>query len=51
MSHSEIQETARIAIGQTAPDFELQDAAGNTIRLSDYRGQKNVVLALNRGFV
>lgn len=51
MSHSAKQETARIAIGEPAPDFELQDAAGNTIRLSDYRGEKHVILALNRGFV
>jgi peroxiredoxin len=35
----------------TAPDFELVDTQGRTIRLSDYRGRKYVVLVLNRGFV
>ena len=27
-----------------APDFELQDNNGNTVKLSSFRGQKNVVL-------
>lgn len=31
-------------IGQFAPDLALQSHDGRTIRLSDYRGQKNVVL-------
>jgi hypothetical protein len=29
--------------GMTAPDFEVQDHTGRTVRLSDYRG-KDVVL-------
>ncbi len=36
--------------GMQAPDFELKDTQGNTIRLSDYRGRV-VVLALARGFM
>ncbi len=36
--------------GEAAPDFELVDVTGKTVRLSDYRGNKNVVLVFNRGF-
>ncbi len=35
---------------EAAPDFELEDLQGKTIRLSDYRGKQNVVLVFNRGF-
>lgn len=33
------------------PDFELPDLHGNPIRLSAYRGKKNVLLAFLRGFM
>ena len=33
-----------VAVGQEAPDFELKDHLGNVVKLSDFRGQKNVVL-------
>ena len=33
-----------VAVGQVAPDFTLSDGAGKTVRLSDYRGRKSVVL-------
>ena len=32
-------------VGQLAPDFVLVSHDKRTIRLSDYRGKKNVVLA------
>jgi peroxiredoxin len=31
--------------GQPAPDFELKSHDGRVVRLSDYRGKKNVVMA------
>ncbi|MDP3940126.1 MAG: peroxiredoxin [Deltaproteobacteria bacterium] len=34
-----------VEVGQKAPDFELADQDGKKVRLSDYRGKKNVVLA------
>ncbi|MER7178503.1 peroxiredoxin [Streptomyces hyaluromycini] len=33
-----------IQVGDKAPDFELKDNHGRTVRLSDFRGEKNVVL-------
>jgi len=32
-------------VGDKAPDFALPDQNGGTIRLSDFRGKKTVVLA------
>jgi peroxiredoxin len=40
-----------IAPGQHAPDFDLNDINGNTIRLSSFRGSKPVLLAFLRGFM
>lgn len=33
------------AVGEQAPDFELKNQDGETVRLSDYRGQKVVLFA------
>jgi peroxiredoxin len=33
-----------IQVGEEAPDFVLKDNAGNDVRLSDFRGKRNVVL-------
>ncbi|MEB3272271.1 MAG: peroxiredoxin family protein [Prochlorothrix sp.] len=38
------------AVGQLAPDFELPQVGGSTVRLSDFRDQKPVFLALTRIF-
>lgn len=35
----------------SAPDFELEDINGLRIRLSNFRGQKPVLLAFLRGFL
>ena len=32
-------------VGDRAPDFALTDQTGSTVRLSDFRGKKSVVLA------
>ncbi len=33
-----------------APDFAAADADGKTVRLSEFKGVKHVVLVFNRGF-
>ncbi|MGP7998668.1 MAG: peroxiredoxin [Streptosporangiaceae bacterium] len=33
-----------VEVGQQAPDFELKDQHGSPVRLSDFQGEKNVVL-------
>ena len=37
--------TAKLKVGDMAPDFTLTDTARNPVKLSDFRGKKNVVLA------
>lgn len=41
---------SRIELNTTAPDFNLTDFSGNEVRLSGFRGSKNVLLVFNRGF-
>ena len=36
---------ARLQVGDIAPDFRLRDHTGGYVRLSDYRGKSNVVIA------
>jgi peroxiredoxin len=40
---------ARLPI-MTAPDFSLKDTQGRLVRLSEFRGDRHVVLVFNRGF-
>lgn len=35
----------KIKVGDTAPDFSLRDQNGKEVKLSDFRGKKEVVLA------
>jgi peroxiredoxin len=41
---------SRIELHTPAPDFTLTDFKGQTVRLSDFFGKKNVLLVFNRGF-
>jgi len=35
----------KVKVGDTAPDFTLRDQNGKEVKLSDFHGKKNVVLA------
>ncbi len=39
-----IQTQRRLAVGDQAPDFALPSGSGEIVRLSDFRGKKDVVL-------
>ena len=39
-----MQASAALEIGQMAPDFKLKGPGGQPVTLSEYRGQRNVVL-------
>jgi len=40
----------RIQVGDVAPDFSLISLAGPVVTLSDFRGEKNVILVFYRGY-
>jgi peroxiredoxin len=40
-----IDSTLKVKVGQAAPDFALPSISGEKIRLSQYRGKKNVVIS------
>ena len=49
-AHGNAQQQAQqlvtnVKVGQPAPDFTLPDHNGNQVKLSDFKGKKNVVLA------
>lgn len=40
-----------IALQTPAPDFTLEDFLGQPVSLSDFTGEKHVILVLNRSFL
>ena len=42
---------ASVEVNKQAPDFEIKDFKNESFRLSSFRGEKNVLIVLNRGFV
>jgi peroxiredoxin len=42
---------SQVSLNTPAPDFELADFTGKSVRLSDYRGKTNLLLVFNRGFI
>lgn len=40
----------RVELNVHAPDFTLADFNGNSVSLSDFAGQENVLVVFNRGF-
>jgi peroxiredoxin len=40
-----------ISIGENAPDFKLMSLTGENVRLSQFQGEKNVVVVFLRGFL
>lgn len=40
-----LQAAPPLSVGDKAPDFSLPDQNGKTVKLSDFLGKKNVVLA------
>lgn len=41
----------RVNVNEVAPDFELEDFTGKKFRLSHYKGSRNILIVLNRGFI
>jgi thioredoxin-dependent peroxiredoxin len=39
------QQATSLKVGDAAPDFTLSDHNGKQVKLSDFKGKKNVVLA------
>ena len=43
-------ESTDVAVGSLAPDFTLESNSGAQVALSDYRGQRNVLVYFMREF-
>ncbi len=42
---SAVEPNTKVKVGEVAPDFTLPDQNNKPVKLSDFRGKKNVVLA------
>lgn len=42
-------DTGRVAVGDTAPDFALESFRGGRVALTDFRGERDIVLVFYRG--
>jgi hypothetical protein len=40
----------RVRVGDLAPDFSLASLAGPVVTLSDFRGDRNIILVFYRGW-
>jgi peroxiredoxin len=40
----------KVTLNTPAPDITLYDFRGESVRLSDFKGQANLLLVFNRGF-
>lgn len=40
----------KVAVDTPAPEFSLQDYHGQTVSLSDFKKQSNILLVFNRTF-
>jgi hypothetical protein len=43
-------DTGRVAVGDVAPDFALASYNDGVVRLSEFRGEKDVILVFYRGY-
>ena len=45
LSQTPAPPVTHLKVGMAAPDFTLTDTSGKPVKLSDFKGKKNVVLA------
>jgi hypothetical protein len=43
------QDTGRVGLGDMAPDFSLETYRGDTLTLSEFQGEREIILVFYRG--
>ena len=38
-------------VGQPTPEFSLQDVNGETVNFADFKGRKNILVVVDRGWI